>query len=63
VFGVRAACGLIAAVKDGRRESLSPDPEHPASQGFACAKGLGFGAVLSDPDRVTTTRHVSPKLA
>jgi acyl-CoA synthetase (AMP-forming)/AMP-acid ligase II/anaerobic selenocysteine-containing dehydrogenase len=49
-----AACGLIATVKDGRLESLSPDPEHPASQGFACAKGLGFGAVLSDPDRVTT---------
>ncbi|OPX12384.1 hypothetical protein B1790_04300 [Mycobacterium sp. AT1] len=49
-----AACGLIATVKDGRLQSLSPDPEHPASAGFACAKGLAFGAVLSDPDRVTT---------
>jgi len=47
-----AACGLIATVKNGHLESLAPDPDHPASQGFACAKGLGYGAVLSDPDRV-----------
>ncbi len=55
-----AACGLIATVKGGRLESLSPDPAHPASQGFACAKGLGFGAVLSDPDRVTTPLERRP---
>lgn len=48
-----ASCGLVATVDDGRLVALRPDAEHPASQGFACSKGVQFGSVVADPDRVT----------
>ncbi|AHC24469.2 molybdopterin oxidoreductase [Mycolicibacterium neoaurum] len=48
-----ASCGLVATVADGRLVELRPDPEHPASRGFACSKGVQFGKVVDDPDRVT----------
>lgn len=47
-----ASCGLIATVADNDRVTLRPDPEHPNSRGFACAKGIAFPAVRTDPDRV-----------
>ena len=48
-----ASCGLVATVADGRLVELRPDPDHPASRGFACSKGVQFGKVVDDPDRVT----------
>jgi anaerobic selenocysteine-containing dehydrogenase len=48
-----ASCGLIATVEDGRLVELRPDADHPASRGFACSKGVQFGKVVADPDRVT----------
>jgi anaerobic selenocysteine-containing dehydrogenase len=48
-----ASCGLIATVEDDRLVELRPDADHPASRGFACSKGVQFGKVVTDPDRVT----------
>jgi anaerobic selenocysteine-containing dehydrogenase len=48
-----ASCGLVATVDHGRLVDLLPDPIHPASRGFACSKGVQFGKVVDDPDRVT----------
>ena len=48
-----ASCGLVATVDDGRLVALRPDADHPASRGFACSKGVQFGSVVADPDRVT----------
>ncbi|MEW5809170.1 MAG: molybdopterin-dependent oxidoreductase [Actinomycetota bacterium] len=48
-----ASCGLVATLDQGRLVELRPDPEHPASRGFACSKGVQFGKVVDDPDRVT----------
>ncbi|MGE0322859.1 MAG: molybdopterin-dependent oxidoreductase [Polyangiaceae bacterium] len=46
-----AACGLLAEHgPDG--VSLSPDPDHVVSRGFACAKGVRFGQVHRDSARV-----------
>lgn len=45
-------CGLIATVEDDRLIGLRPDPDHVASRGFACAKGLAYPGVQNDPDRV-----------
>lgn len=46
------ACGLVAEVRDGALERLSPDKMHPVSRGYACHKGL-FGAdIHRDPDRL-----------
>jgi anaerobic selenocysteine-containing dehydrogenase len=46
------ACGLVAEVRDGQLEKLSPDKAHPVSRGYACHKGL-FGAdIHRDPDRL-----------
>jgi anaerobic selenocysteine-containing dehydrogenase len=47
-----AGCGLIATVEHGQVTALRPDGDHPTSQGFACAKGVEFHNVVSDPDRV-----------
>jgi anaerobic selenocysteine-containing dehydrogenase len=46
------SCGLVARVEDGRLVKLSPDREHPVSQGFACHKGLAAVDVHHDPDRL-----------
>ncbi|MDN5862521.1 MAG: molybdopterin-dependent oxidoreductase, partial [Salinisphaera sp.] len=46
------SCGLEATVQGDEVLKLRPDPEHPNSKGFACSKGLAFGAVRDDPDRV-----------
>lgn len=48
-----AGCGLIATVADGRLTAVRPDPEHPASLGFLCSKGMAIPALLDDPDRIT----------
>ncbi|GAA3210656.1 molybdopterin-dependent oxidoreductase [Actinocorallia longicatena] len=45
-------CGLVATVRDGELVQLRPDPAHPLSRGFACAKGIAMTEVQNDPDRV-----------
>jgi formate dehydrogenase len=48
-----ATCGLTVTVEDGAVTKIRPDADHPHSKGFACPKGIAFGAVRDDPDRVT----------
>lgn len=56
-----ASCGLVATLDDsGRLTTLRPDPDHPASRGFACSKGVQFGRVVDDPDRVTVPLRRTP---
>ncbi len=45
-------CGLIATVEDDRLVGLRPDPDHVASKGFACPKGIAYPGVQNDPERV-----------
>lgn len=47
-----SSCGLVATVQGDELLKLRPDPDHPNSNGFACSKGLAFGAVRDDSDRV-----------
>lgn len=46
------SCGLVAHVDDGRLVRLTPDRDHPVTQGFACHKGLAAVDVHRDPDRL-----------
>ncbi len=46
------SCGLIAKVEDGRLTKLTPDRDHPVSEGFACHKGLAMVDLHHDPDRL-----------
>jgi anaerobic selenocysteine-containing dehydrogenase len=45
------SCGLVATVDEGRLVKLSPDRDHPVTQGFACHKGVGTD-IHHDPDRL-----------
>ena len=53
-------CGLRATVRDGELVKLRPDPDHPLSKGFACAKGIAMTEVQNDPDRVTQPLRRGP---
>jgi anaerobic selenocysteine-containing dehydrogenase len=46
------SCGLVAQVDDGVLVKLSPDRDHPVTQGFSCHKGLAAVDVHHDPDRL-----------
>jgi anaerobic selenocysteine-containing dehydrogenase len=46
------SCGLIADVVDDTLVKLSPDREHPVTEGFACHKGLAMVDLHRDPDRL-----------
>ncbi|WP_420452261.1 molybdopterin-containing oxidoreductase family protein [Ilumatobacter sp.] len=46
------SCGLVAHVDDGRLVKLTPDREHPVTEGFACHKGLAMVDLHHDPDRL-----------
>lgn len=46
------SCGLVAHVEGGRLEKLTPDRDHPVTQGFACHKGLAAVDLHHDPDRL-----------
>lgn len=49
-----AACGLVVDTdQNGAPVGLLPDPDHPLSRGFACAKGTRFLEVATHPTRVT----------
>jgi anaerobic selenocysteine-containing dehydrogenase len=45
------SCGLVATVDAGRLVKLSPDRDHPVTQGFACHKGVSTD-IHHDPDRL-----------
>lgn len=45
-------CGMVATVEDGKLTKVRPDPDHPLSRGYACAKGIAMAEVHNDPDRV-----------
>ncbi len=47
-----SACGLVAEVDQGTVVRLRPDPEHPASRGFACRKGAAFAEIQNHPQRL-----------
>jgi formate dehydrogenase len=49
-----AQCGLVAKVHDGVITKVSPDRDHPVSEGHLCVKGPGMAAITNDPDRVLT---------
>ena len=46
------SCGLVAHVEGGVLVKLSPDRDHPVTQGFSCHKGLAAVDVHHDPDRL-----------
>ncbi len=46
------SCGLVAQVDDGVLVKLSPDRDHPVTNGFACHKGLAAVDLHHDPDRL-----------
>jgi formate dehydrogenase len=46
------SCGLIAHVDAGRLVKLTPDRDHPVTQGYSCHKGLAAVDVHHDPDRL-----------
>jgi len=47
-----ATCGLKATVEGDRVVSLEPDPEHVASEGYSCIKGLRYHEIHHSPDRL-----------
>ncbi|HYC14212.1 MAG TPA: molybdopterin-dependent oxidoreductase, partial [Stellaceae bacterium] len=55
-------CSLITTVENGRILKIEGDPEHPFTDGFACAKVNRDGDVVHSPDRIKTPlRRVGPK--
>ena len=46
-------CGLRATVEGDRVTRLRPDPDHVATRGFACPKGLRQHELYQSPDRLT----------
>lgn len=46
------SCGLVADVDQGRLVRLSPDRDHPVTEGFSCHKGLAAVDLHHDPDRL-----------
>ena len=47
-----AMCGIQVGVSGNRIDSIQPDREHVATQGYACIKGTAFGAIQHSPDRI-----------
>lgn len=45
-------CGLRVDVEGGRISGIRPDPEHVATGGFACVKGLKQHKLYDSPDRL-----------
>ncbi|OUS25474.1 hypothetical protein A9Q99_21360 [Gammaproteobacteria bacterium 45_16_T64] len=46
------SCGLLAETQGGKFVGLKPDNKHPITKGFACHKGLLFGDIHNDVDRL-----------
>ncbi len=49
-----AQCGLIVETRDNRVVDIKPNPDHVASKGYACIKGLKMGDFAHSPDRLQT---------
>jgi len=49
-----AQCGLIANTDNEKIISIEPNPDHVASKGYACMKGLKMGDFAHGPDRLTS---------
>jgi len=47
-----AGCGLLVEVENNRVISVNPDKEHPLSKGYCCPKGLAWGHITNDKDRI-----------
>ncbi len=47
-----ATCGLELTVEAGRIARVRGDGEHVFSHGFICPKGVAFGELVHDPDRL-----------
>ena len=47
-----ALCGLQVTVENGKVQAINPDPDHVATEGFACVKGLKQHYLYDSPDRV-----------
>lgn len=48
-----AACGLLLDTDPNGHVRLRPDPDHPASAGYACKKGVRFADLARHPSRLT----------
>lgn len=48
------SCGLLAEVENDTLIRLTPDKQHPVTQGFACHKGINYQGIHQDPDRLNT---------
>lgn len=46
------SCGLVAHLEGERLVKLTPDRDHPVTEGFACHKGLAVVDLHHDPDRL-----------
>ena len=47
-----ALCGLEVDVEDRKVVAIRPDPEHVATSGYACVKGLNQHRMYDSPDRL-----------
>ncbi len=50
-------CGTVVDVEDNKVVRINGDPEHPLTRGFTCPKGRRYGALHSDPGRITTAQR------
>lgn len=48
-----ALCGLEVTVDNGEVTAVEPDPEHVATKGFGCIKGLQQHRIYASSDRLT----------
>lgn len=47
-----AQCGLLVETREGKVVDIAPNPDHVASKGYACIKGLKMGDFVHNPDRL-----------
>ena len=47
-----AGCGLLIEVDSNEVIAVKPDRDHPLSRGYCCPKGLAWGHITNDKDRL-----------
>ena len=52
--GCHSECGVMVHVEDGNIKKIKPDPNHPASRGYICVKGINYAQFAFHPDRIKT---------
>ena len=50
--GCHQECGVLVHLENGVVVRIAGDPNHPASKGFICVKGMNYARVAYHPDRV-----------